>query len=110
MMSELDKRIFLNKEELAAKRKALQEKDAKAKGSTLYQFVEERDEAAQIKEQMFLMAQSMKQMANNFKTKFQEDQKLMKDIETKQETNIVKTEKENKRITALQSSSFFGFW
>lgn len=52
----------------------------------------------------------MKQMANNFKTKFEQDQKLMNKIETKQETNIDKTEKEHKRITQLQSSSFFGFW
>lgn len=49
-------------------------------------------------------------MANNFKTKFEQDQKLMTQIKTKQETNIDKTAKENKRIKDLQSSSFFGFW
>ena len=110
MISELDKRIFLSKEELEAKRKAVQDKDDKAKGSTMYQFADERDEAAQIKEQMLVMAQSMKHMANNFKTKFEQDQKLMNQIESKQETNIVKTEAEHKRITQLQQSSFFGFW
>lgn len=46
MMNDLDKRIFLSKEELEAKRKAAQDKDEKSKGSTLYQFADERDEAA----------------------------------------------------------------
>ena len=55
-MTELDKRVFLSKEQLDAKRKVLHEKEIKTKGSSAYKFADERDEAAQIKEQMFVMA------------------------------------------------------
>ena len=47
------------------------------------------------------MAQSMKEMAYNMQSQFQKDSKVMNQIEKNQETNLTKTDKENKRITKL---------
>ena len=63
MLSELDKRIFLSKEEVEKKRKEIQDKNPSKKGSTLYQFEDDRKESEIIQEQMYQMAQSMKEMA-----------------------------------------------
>ena len=56
------------------------------------------------------MASGMKQYANNFKTQFEKDSKMMNNIEKSQEDNIQKTEKENERMAKLQSSAVWGFW
>lgn len=44
----------------------------------------------------------MKNYANNFKTQFTEDKKLMDQLERSQEENIRKTQAENNRLAKLQ--------
>ena len=70
MLNELDKRVFLNKQELEETRKKLQEDDPKKKGSSMYKFEDERNEEKIIEEQMYAMAQSMKEMAYNMQSQF----------------------------------------
>lgn len=50
MLNELDKRVFLNKQELEETRKKMQDDDPKKKGSSLYKFEDERNEEKIIEE------------------------------------------------------------
>lgn len=52
----------------------------------------------------------MKEYANNFKTQFSSDAKILDQIQNEQETNIRKTQAERDRLHKLQKSSMWGFW
>lgn len=56
------------------------------------------------------MAKGMKELANNFKAQFKEDEKKMNQIESVQDENLKKTEAERKRMNDRIKSSFMGFW
>lgn len=56
------------------------------------------------------MAKGMKELANNFKAQFKEDEKKMNQIESVQDENLKKTEAERKRMNDKINSSFMGFW
>ena len=56
------------------------------------------------------MAKGMKELANNFKAQFKEDEKKMSQIGNVQDENQKKTEAERKKMNERLNSTFMGFW
>jgi hypothetical protein len=60
---------------------------------------ESKEEREAIENEMLDMAQGMKEYANNFKTQFRKDEKLIDTIAQKQDKGIQQTNKELEKIT-----------
>lgn len=65
-------------------------------------------EKAEIEKEMVQMASGMKEFANNFKTQFERDQLVLKQISAKQDKNIAKTNEENDKINKIEKGIITG--
>lgn len=65
-------------------------------------------EKAEIEKEMLQMASGMKEFANNFKTQFERDQLVLKQISAKQDKNIAKTNEENDKINKIEKGIITG--
>ena len=59
---------------------------------------------------MLTMAKGMKEFANTFKSQFEKDEKVMKQIEDVQEKNMDKTQEERDRLAKVQKGVFSSFF